>query len=70
MAICAVSWSRISPTRILVGVVAQDGAQAAREGQPLFLVDGNLRDAANLVLDRVFNGDGLVFVALDLVGAA
>ncbi len=51
----------------LVGVVAQNGAQAAREGEALLLVDGNLRDAANLVFDRIFDGDDLVFVALDLV---
>ena len=35
--------------------------------RPFLFVDGNLRDAANLVLDRVFDGDDLVFVALDLV---
>jgi hypothetical protein len=34
----------------LVGVVAQDRAQPAREGQPLLLVDRDLRDAAQLVL--------------------
>ena len=51
----------------LVGIVTQNGAQAAGEGEALFLVDGNLRDAANLVLDRIFDGDDLVFVALDLV---
>ena len=51
----------------LVGIVAEDGAQAAGEGEALLLVDGNLRDAADLVLDRVFDGDDLVFFALDLV---
>ena len=51
----------------LVRVVAQDGAQAAREGEPLLLVDGNLRDAADLVLDRVFDGDDLVLFGLNLV---
>ena len=45
MAICAVSVSRISPTMILSGIVAQDRAQAARERQPLLLVDRDLRDA-------------------------
>ncbi len=50
-----------------VRVVAQDRAQAARKRQSLFLVDRNLCDAAQLILDRVFNGDDLIFVGLDLV---
>ena len=48
-------------------IMAQDGAQAAGEGESLFLVHRNLRDAANLVLHRVFDGDDLVLVALDLI---
>src|SRR5256884_2812856 len=51
----------------LVGVVAQDGAQPARESEALFLVDRNLRDAAELILDRIFDGDDFVFVGLDLI---
>ena len=51
----------------LVRIVAQDGAQAAGERQPLLFVDRNLGDAANLILDRIFDGDDLVFVGLDLV---
>src|SRR5208283_692741 len=51
----------------LVRVVAEDGAQTAGEGQTLFFVDRNLGDAAKLVCDRVFDGDDLVFVGLDLV---
>src|SRR6266849_142506 len=51
----------------LVGIVAKDGAQAARKGQTLLLVDGNLRDSPDLILDRVFNRDDLVFVVLDLI---
>src|SRR5258708_24792533 len=51
----------------LVGVVAQNVAQAAREGQSLFLINGNLRDAAKHVLDRIFDGDDFVFVGLDFV---
>src|ERR1035438_8246141 len=51
----------------LVGIVTQDGAQTAGKGQSLFLVHRNLGNAANLVFDRVFDGDQLVFVALDLV---
>src|SRR5580698_4732354 len=51
----------------LVGIVSQNGSQPAGKGQPLFLVHRNLRNAAQLVLDRIFNGDDLVFVGLDLV---
>src|SRR4029077_7432444 len=45
-----------------IRVVAQDGAQSPREGQPLFLVDRNLGDSAQLVLDGIFDGNNLVFV--------
>ena len=38
----------------------------ARERQALLLVHRNLRDALDLVLHRVFDGDDLVFVVLDL----
>ncbi len=41
--------------------------RSAGKGKALLLVDRNLRDAADLVFDRVFDGDDLVFVALDLV---
>src|SRR5258708_2537598 len=51
----------------LVRVVTQNRAQAAGKGQAFFFIDGNLRDSANLVLERVLNGDDLVFVALDFV---
>ena len=67
MAICAVSVVADFADHDLVRIVAQDRAQAAREGQALFLVDRNLRDAAHLVFDRIFDGDDLVFVVLDLV---
>ncbi len=50
-----------------VGVVAQDGPQAAGKRESLFLVHGNLGDAADLILDGIFDGDDLVFVVLDLV---
>ena len=46
----------------LVGVVAQDGTQSARKREPFLLVHRNLRDSRQLVLDRIFNGDDLVFV--------
>src|SRR5712692_7181927 len=51
----------------LVGVVTQDGAQASREGEALLLVHRNLRDTAELILHRIFDGDDFVFVGLDLV---
>ena len=51
----------------LVRVVAQDRPQPARKGKPLLLVHRNLRNAANLVLHRILDGDDLVFVALDLI---
>ena len=55
------------PYQDLVRIVPQDGPQTASEGEPLLFVHGNLRNAANLVLDRIFDGDDLVFFALDLV---
>src|SRR6266436_4250951 len=50
-----------------VRVVTQNGTQTAGEGQTLFFVDRNLGDAAQLILDWIFNGDDLVFVGLDFV---
>src|ERR1039458_7339939 len=50
----------------LVGIVAQNGPQTAREGEALLLVHRDLRDALDLVFDRVLNGDDLIFVVLDL----
>src|SRR5580704_6957040 len=49
----------------LVGIVTQNGAQSASEGQTFLLIDRNLGDAANLIFNRVFNGDDFVFVGLD-----
>src|SRR5215475_1441982 len=51
----------------LVRVVAQNAAQAPRECQPFLLIDLNLRDAAQLVLDRVFDRDDLILVVADFV---
>uniref|UniRef100_E6QI37 Uncharacterized protein n=1 Tax=mine drainage metagenome TaxID=410659 RepID=E6QI37_9ZZZZ len=51
----------------LVGIVAEDGAQSASEGEAFFFVDGNLGDAADLIFDGVFDGDDFFFVAFDLV---
>ncbi len=49
----------------LVGVVAQDRAQAFRERETLLLVHRNLQDAGQLVLDRVFDGDDLFAAIVD-----
>ena len=51
----------------LVGVVAEDGTEAAGEGETLLLVDRNLGDAADLVFDGILDGDDLVFFGFDLV---
>ena len=50
----------------LVRIVTQNRAQSSRERQPFLLVDRNLRDAADLIFDRIFDGDDLVFLVLDL----
>ena len=34
--------------------------------RPFLLVHRNLRDALDLIFDRIFDGDDLVFVVLDL----
>src|SRR5476651_411006 len=51
---------RHDPDKIMVGIVTQDRTQAAGEGQALFLVDRNLRNAAQLIFDRIFDGDDFV----------
>ncbi len=50
-----------------VRVVPENGAKATREGEAFLLVDPDLRDAADLVLDGVFDGDDFVFIALNFV---
>src|SRR5581483_9280247 len=55
------------PHHDLVRIVAQNGTQSTGKGQTFLLVDGNLRDAANLVLHRIFNGDDLVFFGFNLI---
>ena len=50
----------------LVRVVAKDRPQTARKGQSLLLVDRDLRDAAQLIFDRVLDRDDLVLDGLDL----
>ena len=59
-AISAVSRSRISPTRMMSGILPQDGPQAGGEGDADVVIDRNLNDAVDVVLDRVFGGDQLV----------
>src|SRR6185369_4178198 len=39
----------------LVRIVAQNGAKAAGEGQTFLFIYWNLRDAADLIFDRVFD---------------
>ena len=67
MAICAGLLITDFADQDLVRIVPKDGTQSAGEGEALLFIDRDLRDAADLVLDRVFDGDDLVFVALDLV---
>src|SRR5690349_21137726 len=40
-----------------VRVLTQDGAQGVSESKPNFLFDGNLIDAWDLELNRIFNGN-------------
>ncbi len=51
----------------LVGIVTQNRTQAAGEGEALFFVDGNLRDAADLIFDGIFDGDDFIFVGFNFV---
>ena len=54
------------PNHDLVRIVAENRTKAAGECQPFLFVHWNLSDAANLILDRIFDGDDLVFGVLDL----
>ena len=47
-----------------IGILAQDAAQRARERHPRLDVDRHLRDAIEVVLDRVLDGDDLLSRAL------
>src|SRR5947209_11558164 len=49
----------------LVGVVPQDGAQPARDGEPLLLVDRDLQHAGELVFHRILDRDDLVLAVVD-----
>jgi hypothetical protein len=50
-----------------VWIMAQDRTKAASKRQAFFLVYRDLRDAGELIFDRVFNRDDFVFVALDFI---
>src|SRR5580765_3576643 len=47
--------------------MTEDGAEAAGESQTLFFVDRYLRNAVQLILDRVFNGDDLIFLVANFI---
>src|SRR5436190_9262621 len=51
----------------LVGIVAQNRSQAAGEGQSFLLVHRYLGNAVQLVFNRIFNGDDLVFFVADFI---
>ena len=57
MAICAVSWSRISPMSTMSGSDRRIERSADGEGQAGLGVDLHLVDAGQPVLDRVLDGD-------------
>ena len=50
----------------LVRVVAQDGTQAAGEGEPLLFIDRDLQYARQFVFDGILDGDDLVVAVVDL----
>ena len=50
-----------------IGVVAQNRAEPAREGQAGLFGNLNLIDTFELVLDRIFDGDDLADRVIDLV---
>src|SRR6185369_9213021 len=54
------------PNHDLVRVVAQDRAQAAGEGEALFLVYRDLQHARQLVFHRILDRDDLVLALVDL----
>ena len=51
----------------LVGIMAQNRPQSARKREPFFLIHRNLRNAPDLVLDRVLDGDDLVLIGLNFI---
>ena len=65
-AISAVSKSRISPTRMMFGILAEERAQRRREVQADVLLDLDLVDAGEVELDRVLRGHDVGFGRVDL----
>ena len=51
----------------LVGIVAKNRPQSSSKSQSLLFVYRNLRDAAKLVFNRIFDGDDFVFFSFDFV---
>src|SRR5690349_15636212 len=51
----------------LVRVVTQNGTKTTIERQSFLFVHGNLRDAVQLILNRILDGDDLVFFVSDLI---
>src|SRR5215472_4921406 len=50
-----------------VRVVAKNRSKASRKSEALFLIDRNLRDAANLVFDRILDGNEFVVIGFDFI---
>ena len=48
-----------------IGILADDVAQAAGEGEADLRIDVDLVDAVHLVLDRIFDGDDLLVGQVD-----
>ncbi len=48
-----------------VGILAQNGAQSGSKGQFDFRVDLDLADPVELVFDGIFNGDDILFSAVE-----
>ena len=50
-----------------VRIMPQNGPQPASKGQPGFFRDLNLVDAAQLIFDRILDGDDLANIIVDLI---
>ncbi len=61
IAICAVSWSRISPIRMMSGSARRMERRAAAKVQTRLGVHLHLIDARDSILDRILNGDDVDF---------
>src|SRR6516225_3638108 len=49
-----------------VGIMPQNRSKSPCEGKALLLIHGYLRDAANLIFDRILDSENFVFFVLDL----